>query len=102
MNSGRWILISEDSEMVTLGRKTNKVKQYIFFNKSTKSVHCHQEVFYLHDDGMFETQQAETSEWIKYSAKYGSWHIEDLEIDLDTAKLILELIERNGGIVSCG
>lgn len=86
----KWVMKTECS----FEREYDNLKQSIFYDTQTKTVRCCQFSFVLNEDCTWEEQQAEPNEWSKHSCRYGHWQKEDLDIDLETAELILELLQR--------
>ena len=68
-----WKLKSEDRKLlIYIDESRYGTKAYLVFNKeSIDCAYCTEE--FVYKDDMWEAQQAETNEAVKWSCKYGHW-----------------------------
>lgn len=91
----KWKLKTSDIDTDIYYRTDNEWdRELLFVDKSNKTVRVKHEYFEIKGAELIPQRETETSEWIKNSAKYGHWQMETGSIDLETARFILEILQK--------
>lgn len=69
-------------------------RELLLVDKDNKTVRVKHEYFEIKCAELIPQRAKESSEWIKNSAKYGGWRMETGSIDLETARFILEILQK--------
>lgn len=96
----RWWRLGSNGDTVTYTRQRAGYKEYIQIYTEEKSVSFGAETFVLHNDRLASPQSKETNEFVRYSAKYGTWCRDDpklTEEDLEFALKALKAEEKSDG-----
>lgn len=88
----KWLVLSSDSTSVTYTRQRAGYKEYLHVNSKNKTVSFEATIFVPHSDETIVPQ--ETSEWIRYSAKYGTWYQTNPELSEEDLKFALEALRK--------
>lgn len=84
----KWWLISDDAWTAVYRKERAGYKAHMHIDKKNMTASFWESVFEFHE-GAYTPQWQNESEWVKYSATYGTWHqniydatIEDIEFAL--------------------
>lgn len=69
-------------------------KEILFVDRATKTIRVKHDYFELKDPALYPQREKEPDDWLRNSAKYGHWQMEEGSIDLETAKFILEILQK--------
>ena len=95
----KWLLYNDsyDFAVYMRGSRERGLKDYLHIDKKKECAYFESEEFVLHSANDFVPQQAETNEWVKFSAKYGAWYRTPTllkESDLEFAIAMLQKVRR--------
>ena len=88
----KWKLISTSPSIFLYGFDTERSKYRLCFNRENCTCDYRVETF-ITKEGMWEPQQKETNEWVKWSAKYGHWQVVDPTLDIEVCEFILSILQ---------
>lgn len=72
-----WTLYNESDSNVVYKAIENNVQTSFVIDKELKTI-SYSEMYFIVKDGMWEPQEAEKDEWLKYSCKYGHWQADTI------------------------
>lgn len=87
----KWQLISDDAWMAVYRKERAGYKAHLHIDKENMTASFTESVFELHE-GAYSPQWREKSEWVKYSATYGTWYQNTYEASIEDIEFALTLL----------
>lgn len=91
MIDNKWKLIEENTYRK---QENEREKEYLIVSEDKSRVTYIYKYFVLKSEDLYANQCHEKDPKIKFSQKYGEWIAERAYIDLETAKLVIKLLEK--------
>ena len=87
----KWWLICDDERTTVYRKERAGYKAHLHIDKREKTASFTESVFEFHE-GAYTPQWHEKSEWVKYSATYGTWYQNTYEASIEDIEFALMLL----------